>query len=1082
MIIIDFINNLSLLIALSVISGKIINFKFFKSKLTLNILQGILFGLTSIVGMLHPFVFHEGIFFDGRTIIVSICTLFFGPVSGLIASIINLAFRVYLGGDGVPMAIAIVVVAFLVGFIFNRYEKSKAYEYISTKRLYLMGLIVHLGMMSFIFLLPSQFVQEAIYKITLSVLVIFPLVSTLIGKILIGLQLNKDFISQITKKEKFFRTTLYSIGDGVIITDQNSIVLNMNEIAEEMTGWKENEAKGKSLNKVFRIISEETNEEVLNPVDKVLKHGKIIGLANHTLLIKRDGSKIPIADSGAPITNEDNEIEGVVLVFKDQSEEKLTQKIIYESNEKFSKIFHSTSNAISLTELESGKIVEINAAFESLFGYKRLEAIGKTTIELGLWTNSSDREKLVSALKSDGRVKDLEMIGMNKNGDLKTALLSADKFQIEDKNLILLNLHDITERKKSEEALKESEMKNKAFVKAIPDMIFLVSKNGEFLDYKSDTQNILLLAPELFIGKHIREVLPKDIATLTLEKMILLFKTNEIQIFEYQLEIKNKLYSFENRLVLFGENQVLSMVRDITNKVESEKLIRKLSRAVEQSPISIVITDIKNNIEYVNPKFTEVTGYTFAEVKGKNPRILKSQNMSKTDFQVMWSALLNQREWQGEFNNQKKNGERFWESTTISPIINGNGEITNFIAIKEDVSVKRRMTDELIAAKEKAEEMNKIKSYFFANMSHELRTPFIGILGFSELLFELTEDAEMREYAEQILKSSKRLTETLNKILDVTRMEFDKFEPKLVTTNACKIIGDIVSLYYQAAKTNNTILSTNFQTSDTLITTDKKLFEEILINLLSNAIKFTHNGTIELFCKNLIINDKKIFEFKIADTGVGIPKAKHDVIWREFRQVSEGYNRTFEGTGLGLTITKKYVEILGGTISLESDEGMGSVFTVQLPNENGEKVELPKEKKDNELVRQVTDAELSKGLNLLYVEDDIITSNYLKIVFKSKYRIDTANNAFVALEKIKRFTYDILLLDINLGKGMNGVELMQKIKELDAYKNVPIIAVTAYAEESDRIEFLEKGFTHYIAKPFTRQQIITFLETVVTGS
>jgi PAS domain S-box-containing protein len=1080
MIIVDFINNLSLLIALSVISG-IINSKFSNTKISLKIFQGFLFGITSIVGMLHPFVFQQGIFFDGRTIIISICTLFFGPISGLISAVINLSYRLYLGGDGVRMAIAIVIVAFVVGYIFYRYEKSKAHEYISTKRLFLMGFIVHLGMMGFIFLLPSNFVLEAIHKIALSVLLIFPFVSTLIGKILISLQQNKDYITKITRREKFFRTTLYSIGDGVIITDQHGLIKNMNHNAVQLTGWEETDAKGKHLSEVFKIISEITNEETFNPVEQVLQNGQTIGLANHTLLINKNGSKIPIADSAAPITDESNNITGVVLVFRDQSEEKLQQKIVTESNEKFSKIFDSTSNAISLSTFETGKIVDINNAFISLFGHSKDEAIGKTTLELGIWDNPDDRLQLLSLLNENRKIKNIEMIGRSKDGNRIIGLVSADLIQIDHTKMILLNIHNITERKESEIALKESKMQTEAFLKAIPDMIFLIGKTGEFLDYRGVAEYQRIFGSGNLVGKHIRDVATKEIATITLQKMIELFATNKPQIFEFQYERNGNLFIFENRLVNFGENAVLSIVRDITDKIQTEKNIRKLSLAVEQSTANIIITDIQGRIEYVNKNFTEITGYTLEEVKGKNPDILAYDINNNANYQNISNLLLSNQEWRGEFYNKKKNGETYWVSAVISPVQDSLGQIINFVAIEEDITEQKRLTQELIEAKEKAEEMNKIKSYFFANMSHELRTPFIGILGFSELLADLVLDPELRTYAEQIQKSSKRLTETLNKILDVTRIEFDKIEPKLVDLSASQIIKDTIELYNLSAKSNNTIIKTSFKQNDTIISTDKKLFEEIVMNLISNAVKFTKNGTIELSCQNLIFNDKKIFEIKVADTGVGIPKSKHDVIWREFRQVSEGFNRSFEGTGLGLTITKKYVEILGGTISLQSDEGKGSVFTVQLPNHHKDIDELQKNSTSGNIGIEEKKNSTNQSLSILYVEDDITTSNYLKIVFKNKYKIDTAHNAFVAYEKVQRHKFDILLLDINLGSGMNGVELMQKIKELKEYNNVPIIAVTAYAAESDKAEFLKKGFSHYIAKPFTREQIISFLENVVVN-
>lgn len=646
--------------------------------------------------------------------------------------------------------------------------------------------------------------------------------------------------------------------------------------------------------------------------------------------------------------------------------------------------------------------------------------------------------------------------------------------------------------------------------------------------------------------------------------------------------------------------------RDINFRKTAEAKLRTLSQAVEQSPVIIVITDINGSIEYVNPKFTEVTGYPLEEVKDQNINILKSDVQNRGLFKNLWETILSGNTWRGEINNKKKNGKLYWEETVISPILDGTGNIINFISVGEDISERKKllteiigseekfrsiwensvdamrlvdengaiinvndsycnlfgltkddlignlfnvsykitetdtslkgfkdrfkngtilkkfeteiqlisgqliwveltnsfiefedkptmllsiirditdrkvMISELTAAKEKAEEMVRLKSYFFANMSHELRTPFVGILGFAEILKDTLQNAEEREYAEQILKSSKRLTDTLNKILNITRLEFDKVDLKLKEFDVCTLVRSIEAFYHNSAKQNNTTLSSELEDESIIVKSDAKLLEDVLNNLVNNAVKFTHDGIIELSAKKVVDNNKDYLIIKVADNGIGIPKDKQSLIWQEFRQASEGFNRSFEGTGLGLTITKKYVELLGGEISLESEEKVGSIFTVKILIDEKEIILSEQEITISESVKSVSEKTKNGRPKILYVEDDLVALQFINIILKSTYDVETAFKATTALELVKKVQYDVLMLDINLGSGMDGVELMQKIKQIDYYKNIPIVAVTAYAAQSDKAEFLAKGFNHYISKPFTKKELQSLLADIIS--
>ena len=508
-------------------------------------------------------------------------------------------------------------------------------------------------------------------------------------------------------------------------------------------------------------------------------------------------------------------------------------------------------------------------------------------------------------------------------------------------------------------------------------------------------------------------------------------------------------------------------------KAEEETL--KLSTVVVQSPIIVVITDPKGNIEYANPKFSEVTGYSFEEVKWKNSKILNSGFHNKEFFSNLWNTILAGKTWQGEFRNKKRNGELYWENALISPIIDLDGNISHFVAVKEDITDKKIMIEELIEAKEKAEEMNRIKSSFFANMSHELRTPMVGILGFSEVLMnELKDNPNYYKMISSINTSGQRLLETLNLILNLSKLEASKVEVELRTQNIIPILKECFESFESAAANKNIYYSFIPEYPDILCDIDQLLFTSIFNNLLNNAIKFTDAGSITL---NVSV-DSGYVNISVTDTGVGISEAKQNVIWEEFRQASEGYNRGFEGSGLGLTIAKRYTDLMKGSISVKSLFGKGTTFRVSFPlSLKSSSVDSTANTTHN--TESIISSEINPTAKILYVEDDEISIKYVSTITKSLYTIDSAKDSDEALNRIKQNKYDAILMDINLRRGMDGLELTKVIRKIDGYKSIPIVAITAFAMGHEKEEFLAKGMTHYLSKPFVKNQLLSLLESII---
>lgn len=517
------------------------------------------------------------------------------------------------------------------------------------------------------------------------------------------------------------------------------------------------------------------------------------------------------------------------------------------------------------------------------------------------------------------------------------------------------------------------------------------------------------------------------------------------------------------------------VVEDITEmkkaEMEKERSQLQFKSVWEKSFDGMRIIDSNGIIVEVNEAYCKLVKKDREELIGK-PFAIIYKGKRKEDI-IKYKNEFSSGTIKPHFEYQDTlwNGELIWISLSNSFIESGYGT-KNLLSIFRDISDQKEYENNLLLAKEKAEEMNKVKSYFFANMSHELRTPLIGILGFSEfLLEEYSENPEAADMAKTIYQGGHRLLDTLNMILNFSKIESDKTQFTLKEKNIIPLIKESVNLYSAFAAQSNIKLNLNIENEHIKCLVDENLFTNSINNLINNAVKFTPEGYVTVVTE---INENNAI-IKVIDTGIGIPKEKLDVIWDEFRQVSEGFSRSFEGTGLGLTIAKKYIELMGGNISAESEVGKGTTFIVTFPLSTSQiNINV---KSDIFSKKETVNANIKK-IDLLYVEDDPIAVKFVQKVIPQNYIVDVAENGEEAIEKSINKKYDCILMDINLRKGLDGVMITQKIRENPHYKETPIIAVTSYALEEDKTEFLSKGMTHYISKPFGKNILLDMLNDV----
>ncbi|MDF1883943.1 response regulator [Sulfurimonas sp. SAG-AH-194-C21] len=514
------------------------------------------------------------------------------------------------------------------------------------------------------------------------------------------------------------------------------------------------------------------------------------------------------------------------------------------------------------------------------------------------------------------------------------------------------------------------------------------------------------------------------------------------------------------KIKIYSDNEIGALARYFDEMMQNIKLsedkLNEQKFALNAHSI-VAVTDVSGSITYVNSKFEEISGYTKAELIGKNHRILNSQNKTKEYWKHMYSDISNGLVWHDEIKNLDKEGNEYWVDTTIVPFLDDDGKVSSYVAIRTDITEKKNDELALIEANIVADESMKVKAEFFASMSHEIRTPMNGIIGMLGLLLntELKQTQHHQAYLAQT--SAKALLNLINDILDFSKFEANKLELEHKAFNIRDIFGDFAeAIAFKAQEKGVSVILDMKDVGLQTIVADEYRIRQILNNLVSNAIKFTDEGYVLITVSLLELNEKeaRLYMF-VEDTGIGIAEDKIAKLFDSFSQVDSSTTRKYGGTGLGLAIVQKLVEIMDGTIDVSSVKGEGSKFSVKVS------VGL-----DNNSTIVAPDIEV-QGKDVLILDKDQKSAEVLARQLKHW-------GMFVDLEEQNKNNYDIIFIT----NDENALSLGESLKK--EYKNARLILMTSLADTSNVSHYIESVYDTYFPQPATTKDIFKALNTLMS--
>lgn len=604
------------------------------------------------------------------------------------------------------------------------------------------------------------------------------------------------------------------------------------------------------------------------------------------------------------------------------------------------------------------------------------------------------------------------------------------------------------------------------------------TEDGKIIDVNSQLAAMLGYGVEEMIGTNVVDYVDSGSVSLVVGKE----QQAEESMYEHMARHKDgHAFPVEvnaRKIVLKDRALRVSAIRDISERKKSEVENTLLATTIKSVKDCISITDLNNNLIFVNDSFLQMYGYTEDEVIGKSVSMFRSTSETNVSAEDILLALHESGDWYGELLNKRKDGSEFQIELWASPVMDDTGTTVAYVGVARDITERKRNEQALVAEKERAERSDKLKDAFIANISHEVRTPLNIIVGYTGLISELmvskATDEEM-QYFESVQRGAHRLMRTVDMMLSISRLEVGDVVLSRIPLNLSETIRQLVDDFYSVARAKDLSLSFVTEIPNALIFADEYCLMQSIHNVLDNAVKYTHTGTISV----------RVFQggpdelcVSIRDTGIGVAPEYLESVFQPYTQEESGYSRRYDGIGLGLSLVKRYTELNRASVQLESTKGEGTTVTFIFPaySDSGAVEVLPASPiGTREPLQPARENETEPRPSLLLVEDDSLTIEFMRTILGRMFTLHLAQSAAEAMDVLRQNAIDIILMDISLNGEKNGLELTSELKASQEWAHIPIIAATAHAFPEDRQHSLNAGCDEYISKPIQQELLVEII-------